>query len=379
MAAILAATLKPDGGGQSFSGCVICGERGLSDLVSNILLFAPFGFALARRGHPAVMTAAIGALFSLSIELAQLSIITGRDANIGDLVANSLGATAGWSIGRHRLWWLRKENSARRCIALTAATLGLLIAGLALFIPSLPEAAYYMQWTARFGNMGVYEGEVLSTRIGTLDIPGNQRIERTDSVRRMLFTRPIAITATADRRADMAPIMSIYDEHRREIMLLGAQRADLIYRYRMLADELRFGHGDIRVHQAFEGVPHDSVFHLTWRIDRSGYCLDVEGRSGCGRGFTVGDTWTLLMALDWGTDERKVLSTIWLWILFVPAGLLAGDSRALLLAAGLATLALMAAPVLMGFALTPAYQIVAALLGLATGSLLKRRYGNTDG
>src|SRR5690606_19950150 len=106
---------------------------------------------------------------------------------------------------------------------------------------------------------------------------------------------------------------------------------------------------------------------------RKGYCMELEGRGVCGRGYTVGDTWSLLMSLDWGTDERAVLRMIWLCLLFVPAGLVAASARTLAAAALLTILTLLAAPALSGFAMTPLHQIAAACAGLLTGSLISGR------
>ena len=155
--------------------------------------------------------------------------------------------------------------------------------------------------------------------------------------------------------------------------MLAAARADLIYRYRMIADAFRLDHGDIRVHQAFEDVAVGDIYRLRWTVDRKGYCMDLDGRSECGRGFTVGDTWTLLMSLDWRTAEMNVFRSIWLWLLFVPAGLLAARLHTAMAAAVLTAVALASVPPLLGFAITPLYQFLAALTGLATGALLSRR------
>lgn len=370
-AVIALATLLPGNGGAS-DGCILCGHRALSDFLSNIVLFAPFGFGLALRRQSLLSTALAGALFSLAIEVAQLSLISGRDANISDLIANSLGAVAGWGLGDRRHWWMRAGRN-HRCLTITAATLALLLMGLGLFTPSLPATTYYMQWTPRFEHMGVYKGKVLSTRIGPLEMAGGQRITQTDSVRRMLFKKPLQISATADLGAEMAPIISIYDADQRQILLLGAERSDLTYRYRMLADELRLDHGDLRIHQAFEHITHGRTYRLKWAVDRAGYCLELEDQRRCGPGFTVGDTWTLLRSLDWGTDERTVISAVWLWLMFIPAGLVSTGVRTTAKAGALMGITLILIPLFMGFALTPAYQIIASWIGLLTGWLTGAR------
>lgn len=376
VAAISLATLVPTGGSTSSPDfCILCGHRGLSDFLSNIIMFAPFGFALARRGFALRRAALLGLLFTLSIEVAQLDLISGRDANIGDVLANSFGTILGWLVACHRAWWAPRDGGPgrRRALIATSATLAILLIGLALFSPSLPATTWHMQWTARFGNMASYEGRVLSTRIGPLDVPGRQAIQKSDSVRRMLFEQPLEVIATGAVPRGIAPIVSIYDEDQREILMLAADRADLVYRYRMLADVLRLDRGDLRVHQAFEHIAEGSTYRLVWSVDRKGYCLDREGRLECGRGFTVGDTWTLLMALDWGTAERDVLRAMWLWLVFLPTGLLLGRGRTPMLAAALVVVVLVAGPLALGFAATPLYQLFASLIGLASGWVLSWR------
>jgi hypothetical protein len=369
---IAVATLTPGGGGDSSDMCILCGSRGLSDFLSNVLLFAPLGFALSRRDQSPLRALVIAATFSLGIEVAQLGLIQGRDSNIGDLLANTLGGILGWRFGNSRDWWQRNASDLKRCIAVTAATLVMLLTGLALFTPSLPDSTWYMQWTARFRSMAAYDGRLSSVRLGPLALPAAQIIERRDSVQRLMFTAPLEITGTHVLPRGMAPIASIADDRQRQMMMLGADRADLIYRYRMIADDLRLDHGDVRVHQAFEHVADGAPYRLRWTIDAKRWCLDLQGRSECGRGFSVGDTWTLLMSLDWGTNERAVLRTVWLWLMFVPAGLLAGRLRILMAAGALTAGALAAGPLLMGFAPTPPYQIVAAAFGLASGQLFMR-------
>ncbi len=70
--------------------CLTCGAW-LQDGLDNVLLFAPFGAALAalglRRGGPVVVAAAT----SFAIEFAQYSALPGRDAALTDLIANTVG------------------------------------------------------------------------------------------------------------------------------------------------------------------------------------------------------------------------------------------------------------------------------------------------
>src|SRR5687768_947149 len=82
--AIAVATLRPGGGSSGGGGfCLLCGQREIADLVSNILLFAPFGIVLAWRGATVRQAFVAGVVFSGLIEAAQVWVVAGRDANVG--------------------------------------------------------------------------------------------------------------------------------------------------------------------------------------------------------------------------------------------------------------------------------------------------------
>ena len=101
--AIAAATLTPSSQPQEdLYACIWCGYQSLSDIVANIVLFAPMSLGLVLagvRGYRVVMTAAG---FSALVELAQLLVIPGRDASAGDVLMNTAAAcltvlaVAGW-------------------------------------------------------------------------------------------------------------------------------------------------------------------------------------------------------------------------------------------------------------------------------------------
>ncbi len=374
VAAITLATLVPIPGGRSVPGiCVICGTLGGSDFISNVILFAPFGFALAWRGHPLWRAALIAGAFSLAVETAQIALITGRDASLGDLIANTTGACIGWAAGFHRAWWLRRDREMRRCIGVTAIILASITGGLALFTPSLPDSTYFLQWTMRFRGMSVYDGAVRSTRIGPLILSGPGSIERTDSVRAMLFSEPLEAVVTAGPPPPtLAPIVSIYDDAQRRIMLLGAVEDDLVLQYRTLADNLRLDHADLRVRGMFRHVTAGNTFGLTSMVSREGYCFEVEGERECGRGFTAGDTWSLLQSVSLDEESRVAIGAIWLWAVFLPAGFLATRKRTLAAATLLAMVALAVVPVLLGFVMTPLPQLFGAAAGLVSGGLVAR-------
>jgi glycopeptide antibiotics resistance protein len=72
-------------------------EADAFNTVGNVLLFVPFGVALALLGRSRRATVGAGLALSAAVELAQLAI-PGRTTSTADVVLNGLGAALGWWI-----------------------------------------------------------------------------------------------------------------------------------------------------------------------------------------------------------------------------------------------------------------------------------------
>jgi glycopeptide antibiotics resistance protein len=82
--------------------------RELAEGFLNIVLFVPFGAALRWLGARLSSAILLGFLFSLAVELLQRYVIPGREGELQDLIANTLGALLGWLLART----LQRSNSA---------------------------------------------------------------------------------------------------------------------------------------------------------------------------------------------------------------------------------------------------------------------------
>lgn len=172
------ATLTPIPGQAARSAltpplCLICGDTGGADLIRNVVLFAPMGLSLAAAGAGGLWTALAGFGMSLLVEGLQLTLVAGRDAALGDLVANSLGAAAGWALWRSRPHWLSPGPATARRLAglwvvLAGAIMGFTWWGLA---PDLPEGEWYGQWVTTGPAPEFFSGKVLLLRLGGLEVP----------------------------------------------------------------------------------------------------------------------------------------------------------------------------------------------------------------
>ncbi|MCA9769489.1 MAG: VanZ family protein, partial [Gemmatimonadetes bacterium] len=107
---VLALTLWPNpGAAQAIAEtpwwCIVCGAHGGADVFQNLLLLLPLGFCLGRGGWPRGRSLLVVFLLPIGIEALQGLAIPGRDAALGDVLANAVGGVLGLAIGarlRHR-------------------------------------------------------------------------------------------------------------------------------------------------------------------------------------------------------------------------------------------------------------------------------------
>lgn len=122
------------------------GEIGLADLIQNLLLFLPLGAAARAAGWTARRTALVACLGSIAIELTQAIALPGRDAALGDVLANTLGGAMGWWLAGRPWIWLRHPSGTparRAAVALVTAWLMIGLAGSWLLqtVPVKPPVA----------------------------------------------------------------------------------------------------------------------------------------------------------------------------------------------------------------------------------------------
>jgi hypothetical protein len=121
--------------------CVTCPATWLADIVSNVVLFVPFGAALVWAGVSVRRTIIVAAAASLVIELLQLSgFPSGRAPAMADLISNTIGAAIGAVCARYFAVLLSPEpETARRLRAGWIVVCGLMLFGSATAMsPALP-------------------------------------------------------------------------------------------------------------------------------------------------------------------------------------------------------------------------------------------------
>ncbi len=378
---ILGATLFPSGSElPEFVGCLVCGARGLSDALVNVLLFLPFGAALAALGRTGRRSIFYGFALSCAIELSQ-TVIPGRDPSLGDVCFNTLGTAAGQWLAWLANRWLAPTPRAAARLSLLAAGAALLVFGLTAHLvqPSLPARDFSAWYTADLPELDWYHGRVLRTTLGPIAFSPN-RLPDPDVVRRLLLAgAPLEIDAVAGRSVrGLAPLFVIVDEDDEEVFLVGPDRGDLVLRYRTRAARWRLDQPDLRLRHAFAHVASGDTLHIGVRHDNGGYCLSLNQVARCGLGYSVGSGWTLLYYPRhlpiWISTGLEIA---WVAGIAFPFGLWARRRPETVLAAALLTAALLVLPFLTGLIRTPPHQIagggIGVLLGAGLHAWLRRR------
>ena len=317
-------TLLPDPSGVERASstpleCLICGDLGGVDLLLNVLLFVPLGFGLALAGFSWRRAAVLAALVSFGIEALQMKVIAGRDASLGDLFTNTLGGGLGALLGiSWRRLALPGSIEARRLALAWALGLIWIWAGTAWALgPTWPVGSpWYGQWAADLRSLEPFLGTPLSiTAGGEPLLPGlaiNQaRFEDAVAARPSMTLEAILGPAPVA----LAPIGSIYDERRHEVMLIGQDRHDLSFRIRMRATILRLRNPTVSLPGGMAGNQGDTVV-ASAALQNGAFELRSEiGDRTASRSLPLSASWgwSLVLPFHYALGlEAHLLTALWI-------------------------------------------------------------------
>ncbi|HSJ25430.1 MAG TPA: VanZ family protein, partial [Longimicrobiales bacterium] len=284
---ILVLTLTPTGsagGVESFSFTLRArGFRGLADSLANILLFAPFGAAVAILRPGWLRPILAGAAMSLAIELAQL-FVPGRYTSPWDVIFNTAGAAVGVTIVRYAALWLRPSPAVAAALAAAATLTGLtvLLAGPMLFAPATLPGTLVGQWTHVYEDAPRYDGRILEARVG--DIPVYAwPVQQSRQLRAAMFRDTVVLKVVAGPPPDgAAPLFGIAAPDEQGLFNLAVSSDDVILGYRMHARRVGLDQPDVRARGILAGIAPGDTFALrTWRHG-AGNCIELRPAAGGG-------------------------------------------------------------------------------------------------
>ena len=382
--AIALLTLTPAGDGSSAAlpslWCLRCGDFGAVDVVLNVMLFMPLGLALGLMGVPARRIVLAALLTSICVEAVQLAVIAGRDASLSDVLTNTTGGALGALIA---LQWRRlvlpAPPDARTFLALfllawTATRIGTAW----LLRPSFPETVWYGQLAPRDVYPADFRGELIHADIGGVAVRTGQMPELRNALRVPSFGVR-ALIGSAERALRLASVISVLDEHRTEVLLLGQEGTAARFRVRLRSADARFRTPSVILDSALLTDAHGPT-ELTgfWSPGRLSLASTAAGRSrGAAVGLGPGLGWALLLPFDTGLTpviaEAGTAALVATAVLFV--GYFAGMSipgrtvAAISLALALAIAGLWFPAIVFPEATVSASEALTAALGAIAGVL----------
>jgi hypothetical protein len=381
--------------------CIVCGPLGGVDSILNVLLFVPLGVGLSLSGISLRRTILIAFAMSLAVETTQLFFIPGRDATLGDVITNTLGATLGFGLARNARFWLRPTPTIAAFLGLGWAALWLtiqLVSGFAL-APSMRSRAMYGELAPELGNFDRFPGRILVANVGGVSI-SNARLSDADSAGRRFGGDDLVTVAVipAYPPKGIAPILRVADAEEREILLVAQRQQEMLFAFQTGAATLRFRPPLFGLPAVFpaesvrEGqVPADKLT-LTGRRDPRKVTMSAQTPTEIRHTLipvTASLGWTLVLPAQWfieGTIRERILNSIWVAFLVLPIGYWAacaartrgrgtdGNSNALVWGATATCLVAGFAFTPLAFTLspTPVHEWLAALAGALLGAGLVR-------
>jgi VanZ family protein len=318
----------------------------LADMLLNVVLYAPFGAALGYRGRSAPRSLVTGVLLSGAIEVIQLGV-PGRVAGVSDVWANAAGTIAGWALLRSGPVWARPRPRVAGRFAIGAAGVASAVLAVTGFLlgPSFPATDYVGHRTPEFGHHSVYRGQVLHSFVGGEEIPSGPIPASSRLRSRLLAGEPIQVQAVAGLPVTgLAPLLSINDAHG-EVLLVGVDGDDIVYRFRTRAAALGFDSPSLRAPDALRGVGAGDRLTVTIRLAGKGHCIEVDARTTCDLGLTAGTGWALLLySQGIPPAVHGILNVLWMAGLALPVGYFSRPSWEAGLAVGVMAAALVALP-----------------------------------
>ena len=403
-ACIALATLIPVRGSGSSSTpslCIACGALGGVDLVLNVLLFVPFGFGL--RLARVSSRRAIFASFALTllVELLQLRVVAGRDASLGDLLANALGGAIGVLVAsRWRTLVAPSGPTARRLtIAGVVGWLSLLGATAWLLQPSIPYQRLWGQWVPVRAHLVPFEGRLLSLSVNEVPVERAMEVSRIDDLRAALTSDQARVEArvvAGPPTAKLAAIARVANPLT-EAFLLGQEGRALVFRLRLRAADLRLRTPTFALEDVFPATLGSDTLDVAAGLRRGAVFLEGSGRGTRAAGSVALSPalgWSIVLPFDHPNGVRQYLrSALWIGGLLFPVAYwgAAADGRSSrpvrirwqLMPAAAAILYLVAAP---AFGDLPAAHwsewiacAVALALGAAAFARARRSFAFTKG
>jgi hypothetical protein len=334
---IAVATLAPLEANESFTdACIICGPLGGVDFILNVLIFLPIGIAIVMIGGRVRTAILVGGIITLTIESLQWRVIPGRDASLGDLLANTIGSAFGAWLATRAWRWVRLTGaSAFNSTVLSAlAASAIMVTSAMLLVPAVPPGPTYVQWAPATRTTALFNGRLISAELNGVTLRPTQLLQAAWSpdLMKKRFVLRANLIAPASSTSRRAMVLRVSDPLAESLMLAHVGE-NLVLRSHTLASRFRLRSPVIVLRDAFragEGRRTSGIVMLEAVSNPRAIALRTSQENAANEVTvrrTVGMGWVLIAPRDFSlTESWWVAHAVWLGILVFPVGYFARRS-----------------------------------------------------
>jgi VanZ family protein len=373
---LTSARFDPEEARAGFTCIFACHSEGLRDLLSNILLFMPLGWALSHWMRP---RRALGLclLATIAIETLQATVLTGRDSSLRDILSNTAGGAIGiWLFGSWRsLLW--PDTRVSRALGLLATAVWAVVLTCSAYGTGLAPSTrtWFGLWTTQYGEYAQYPGKLLSLDVNGATPPHGEMPEpiplRGAMNQNSFLLRAKVISGPEPRRT--APIFSIVDRNHDEQLVVGQDRYALLLQVRTRFEQWEFRPLIARL-AMFPGRAEGDTVNIEAGKEAGDLVLRASTATEHAEvklPLTAGWGWAAMLPFRYPVQvEWLLLNPLWLAGLILPVGYWfgrAGPVAGLVATMAVLAVGLLAAPLVAGSAPTVGVEWIGALGGAALG------------
>ena len=324
-------TLRPEDASVILPAtCVFCGALGGTDFVLNVILFIPLGVSARWLARGPSRALALGIATTVLVETMQWSVVAGRYASLGDLLANTLGTAIGAWLAVQLIEFLNSTSDRARALSTSfAGTLSVFVFAMAMLLQPAPARTphQFVQWTPVRRNTDPFPGRLLSAALNERPIRAAERIPSVwllDTAHRSvaLEAQVTAPGRTPRRRAIIVRTANTFEEG----LMLAQDGEQLVFRTAVLAERLKLRSLEIGLTQGLqpavgdsvtEIVGHSSPREMSLLSEQPGSKREVTLKRTVGLGWAVFSPYEVAIDPSWWRANA-----IWLGALVMPLAFL---------------------------------------------------------
>jgi hypothetical protein len=314
-------------------GCIFCGTYGGVDFALNVALFVPLGVALRLLTGSWRVSIMVGVATTIAVEILQWRTIPGRDASLGDLVANSLGTLIGVGLAIEVPQWVgATPNVARRVSAAFGIATALVVFAVAFLLqPVTPRSSQFVQWMPQRATTLRFLGRLTDVQLNGQPLSPGQQLRPEATIDPA--TRSLSVRATVGGMVPpsirLAMIVRVTNNSEEAAYL--AQYGDrFLFRSNVVAVRFKLRPVLVGLDGAFSRpsqpsdgskelilIGHSNPHAMTLARQQGDATLELTMRR------TIGMAWTLLWPTDIALTPRlTIANVVWLALLILPVSFL---------------------------------------------------------